>query len=214
MPRAPGAGPAGRCHCEGMAVLSLLLYLGVEDPADYGAGSAWELPEEAVQESVAYWFVTHSTEPTVSAEVFGAPSEIVARLEASFADGGQTDSYTLGLYDEVGGHAVTRYRVDRVGRDRARVAIYDDNYPGRELYVDLDLAAETWRYVARLNPDEPEEPWSGDAESQTLTLTPTSARLEPQVCPFCGNIELELEDVGDDIEEFAGLWPRDREITH
>lgn len=177
-------------HCEGMAVLSLFFYLGIEDPTEYGAGTAWELPDESdVQSAIAYWFVTQGTEPTVSAEIVGAPSEIVERLEASFADGGRSESYTLGLYDAAGGHAVTPYRVDRPDAETARIAIYDNNHPGRELYVDVDLVTDSWRYVARLNPDEPEEEWSGDAASETLTLTPTSARLEPQRCPFCGNLD-------------------------
>jgi len=88
--------------------------------------------------------------------------------------------------DRSGGHAITPYAVTDQGDDIYWVFVYDNNWPGEERYIEVDLYAETWQYNAATNPDEPESLYEGDAETETLSLTPTSTRLEPQECDFCG----------------------------
>ena len=65
------------------------------------------------------------------------------------------------------------------------ILVYDNNYPGetRELYI--DSRDGSWTYETSINPDVETDVWSGNADTQTLDLTPTSARLETQYCPFC-----------------------------
>jgi hypothetical protein len=93
----------------------------------------------------------------------------------------------MGIYQPgfKGGHAITPYAVQDKGNGVFSVMVYDNNYPGLERSVEIDRNANTWVYTASTNPNEPASEYKGDAETQTLTITPTSPRLEKQVCNFC-----------------------------
>src|SRR5690606_33844044 len=65
------------------------------------------------------------------------------------------------------------------------VKVYDNNYPGEARELIIDTNTDTWQYEASINPQVKSVLYEGDAESMTLELTPTSARLGLQVCPFC-----------------------------
>ena len=69
---------------------------------------------------------------------------------------------------------------------KVEIAIYDNNFPGQARAVVVDTAKETWSYSTATNPAEPVGLYEGNAETFSLTITPTTARLEPQACPFCG----------------------------
>jgi hypothetical protein len=63
--------------------------------------------------------------------------------------------------------------------------VYDNNYPGDARSIEVDTAADTWRYSGSTNPAEPADEYEGDAETQTLELAPILPRLGQQDCPFC-----------------------------
>ncbi|MFM8388900.1 MAG: hypothetical protein ACKOA5_06620, partial [Actinomycetota bacterium] len=109
-------------------------------------------------------------------------AEKVDELKRSFS----TDKlqYTLGVYVEGGGHAVLPYAIEYPTPDVARIMVYDSNWPGRNRYVDVDLANDKWSFS--FSGDDPvNDPniWSGGA--QDMDLTPFEAR--EGTCPFCGD---------------------------
>lgn len=181
-------------HCEGMAALALLIKKGKANAADFGAENANGLPidgNEKLAREIAYWFATQALNPTVGAELKTLkPSEIVAKLRESFAPE-SPESYTLGIYKTVDGqkkegHAITPYGLVDLADGKVEIAIYDNNFPGQARAVVVDTTKETWSYSTATNPSEPVGLYEGNAETFSLTITPTSARLEAQACPFCG----------------------------
>jgi hypothetical protein len=97
----------------------------------------------------------------------------------------------LGIYKTVdgkksAGHAITPYGIVDKGDGQIEVTVYDNNFPGEARAVKVDTRAETWSYTAAADPTEAASLYQGDANSFSLTLTPTSARLQPQAWPFCG----------------------------
>jgi hypothetical protein len=174
-------------HCEGMAVLSLMMYTNQISPSDFGGSVASDLDinDEALQREIAYWFTTQATDPTQSSVIRGTPMEILDYIEKMDANG---ETYTIGIYKEdfSGGHAITPIGVEDKGDGLYAVLVYDNNYPGqtRELYI--DSRDNSWTYEAAINPQVESEVYSGNADTGTLDLTPTSSRLGQQQCSFCG----------------------------
>ena len=97
------------------------------------------------------------------------------------------ETYTIGVYKPDGsdGHAVTPFGIAAQADGRTAILVYDNNYPKEARRVVVDSRANTWSYEAAVNPQAQSELYEGNAETQTLDLTPTSARLTPQACPFC-----------------------------
>lgn len=181
-------------HCEGMAALALLLKKGTAKATDFGADLAGALQIDgnaALAQEIAFWFATQALEPTTSAELKNLrPSEVVAKLRDSFTSP-DTESYTLGIYKTIQGqktegHAITPFGLVDLPDGKVEIAIYDNNFPGQTRAVVVDPASETWSYSTATNPSEPVGLYEGNAETFSLTITPTSARLQAQTCPFCG----------------------------
>ncbi len=178
-------GSMGGGHCEGMAVLSLMMYTEEVSPSDFGASVASELDlnDEALQREIAYWWATQATDPTSQSVVTGTPMDILKTIEKMDMD---EETYTIGIYSADGsGHAITPVGVEDKGDGLFAILVYDNNYPGetRELFV--DSRDNSWTYETSINPQVESDVWSGNADTQTLDLTPTSARIELQECPFC-----------------------------
>lgn len=182
-------------HCEGFASLSLVFYENKEQPTQFGADSTSALQldgNEALQREIAYYFATQYTAPTAANELKKLPSEILDILIEAFSNaqaenrqGGET--YTMGIYQRgfKGGHAITPYAVEDLGHGKYAVHVYDNNFPGADRILSIDKNANTWSYSASINPNEPESLYEGDADSGTLSITPTGPRLTTQVCTFC-----------------------------
>ena len=178
-------------HCEGMAVVALLLQQGKIDASKLGGANAAAMPiqgNEALQREIAYWFVTQSLQPTQSQSFKAAPVDIVAKLRQWFAAGSAEDTYTVGFYKRgfKDGHAVTAVGLGDKPDGNVDILVYDNNYPNQVRAISVDMKANTWIYSGSPNPAQAEGRYEGDAESKTLEVTPTSARLQPQLCPFCG----------------------------
>ncbi len=173
-------------HCEGMAVLSLMMYTDQVPEADFGASAATELDinDEALQREIAYWWTTQTVDPTYSNVIKGTPTEILETVQQMDANG---ETYTIGIYKEdgSGGHAITPFGVQDKGDGLFAILVYDNNYPGETRELLVDTRDNTWLYEASINPQVESELYTGNADTQTLDLTPTSARLGEQQCPFC-----------------------------
>ena len=174
-------------HCEGMAVLSLMMYTGQVSPSNFGGSLASELDinDEFLQREIAYWWATQTTNPTVGSVIKGTPVEILDIVQQMEFSG---ETFTIGIYKEdgSGGHAITPIGVEDKGDGLYAILVYDNNYPGETRELLVDTRDNTWLYEASINPDVQSELYTGNADTMTLDLTPTSARLGVQECSFCG----------------------------
>ena len=174
-------------HCEGMAVLSQLIFQGYLTPGDLdpAAGTTFALSQDDpdVYRNIDLLWATQMLPPVQEAyNAFKdfAPTEIAAELAAGL----QTDKgYTLGLYSPNGAHAVTPIAVTREG-DKIAISIYDNNYPGTVQRVMIEPVNEIWSYAGgATNHDAPTDGWEGGLG--TMDLTPMEVRLDlPSVAPF------------------------------
>lgn len=174
-------------HCEGFAVLSMLMYTNQISPSDFGGSTASDLDinDEYLQREIAYWWATQATDPTVSQVIKGTPVEILDIVQQMEFSG---ETFTIGIYKEdgSGGHAITPIGVEDKGDGLYAILVYDNNYPGETRELLIDTRDNSWLYEASINPDVEPDLYSGNADTMTLDLTPTSARLGLQTCPFCG----------------------------
>ena len=179
-------------HCEGMAALSLLLYLDNAKVDEFGKAPDLTLQGNTkLQHEIAYWFATQGVAPTAPSEIKDKTPVDILNLLTEGLKSTNSPNYTMGIYQQgyKGGHAITPYAIEELGNDKVAVLVYDNNHPKLERRVEIDRNANTWQYNASTKPGEAEAEYVGNAESKTLTLTPTSPRLQQQQCDFCGNAE-------------------------
>lgn len=177
-------------HCEGFAALSLAFYSDKEKADTFGAPNAEGLKidnNQPLQREIAYYFATQYTKPTTANEIKKTPSEILDLLIDAFKNGPSKETYTMGIYQRgfKGGHAITPFAVQDMGGGKFAVLVYDNNYPNITRNVIIDRNANTWNYVASINPNEPASEYEGDATTGTLSITATTPRTEKQECAFC-----------------------------
>ncbi|MDD1742667.1 MAG: methylenetetrahydrofolate reductase C-terminal domain-containing protein [Methanotrichaceae archaeon] len=177
-------------HCEGMAVLSDLIYYNKTDPMDFGNRTTIDLSiqNERLQREIAYWWTTQVTKPGGFQKVSESPNAVLDTLAQAFKDGRKANEWwVMGLYqpDRSEGHAVTPFAVENLTNGTARIWIYDNNYPTLQRYVEIDRNANTWKYNASINPNEPSVLYAGNASTESLEVVSVSSRLEPQECEFC-----------------------------
>ena len=173
-------------HCEGMAVLSERLFQGAARVGDLDSAAAatYDLAFEnpVLQKAIDLWFITQALpDPAAAAGDFRAmtPSQIAAEIASGFAT---HQGYTIGIYSDAGGHAVTPLAVTREGNFIA-ISIYDNNYPGTVQRIMVDPANETWNYaMGSTNPQNASAVWSGT--TGTMDLTPMASRDLPEAPPF------------------------------
>jgi hypothetical protein len=209
-------GPSG--HCQGMAVLSALLYYGEENSSDFGADDAYELSIEdnkPLQHEIAYWAAMPASSDK---DVDQSPSAVLDNLTNTLKKGlNASEWWTLGVYrpDESGGHAVTPFGVEDLGDGQFKILVYDNNWPGETRYVEVDRDDNTWQYDAAIDPDEPIETYSGNASLHNLILAATSPLLERQRCDFCdeGDNESLTDESASKAEVKQGLRQKNAEIT-
>ncbi|HWQ20412.1 MAG TPA: hypothetical protein VN455_11585 [Methanotrichaceae archaeon] len=185
--------PSG--HCQGMAMLSTLMYYGKISPTEFGADEVYELSIEdnkPLQHEIAYWAATPAT---TNKDVDASPKAVLDNLTRSLKEGmNASEWWTLGVYrpDWNGGHAITPFGVEDTGDDQFRIMVYDNNWPGETRYVDVDGEYNTWSYNASTDPDEPTDTYSGNATIHNLVLSPISPSLGKQECYFCDESDEDL----------------------
>lgn len=179
-------------HCEGMAVLSMLMYSNHIDPGNFGGSSAYDLSinDEALQREIAMWFTTQATWPAAAVKVNETPAAVVDVLIETFTSyPAPQEEWVMGIYmpDFSGGHAITPYAVVDQGGGIYHIMVYDNNWPNEERVVEVDYNANTWKYQAATNPNAPESLYEGNADTHTLEVVGISARLQQQECDFCAS---------------------------
>ena len=173
--QARGAG-----HCAGMVVQAAQRFRFDELPATIDLANTGDVTHGIIR-AFATQFLP---EPQQEADGWAKRSmrEIVAALASSFDS--PKPVYTLGLYTDVGGHAVLPYAVEFPDPDTAVVQVYDSNWPGRNRYVEFDLAADTWTFsFSGDDPAADPAPWTGGTGDADLTALDTRVAA---TCPFCG----------------------------
>ncbi len=176
--------------CEGLAVLSLRLAGDLNTLASYqGTDTVADLIKEdpALLSEIAYWYVTQfavEVQQEASSFLEMSPKDLAEVLLYDFsqAESGRPHTgFTIGIYSDHGGHAVTPYRVEQT-EDGYRIFIYDSNWPNVERWIDVD--DDGWAYaLAATNPGEEASAWSGGVG--TMELTPMKIRSGPFTCGFC-----------------------------
>ena len=178
-------------HCEGIAVLSSLMYYNQTSPSFFGGNSAIDLSLQDVllQREIGYWWTTQVTSPGGSEKVLESPQAVLDTLARAFSNGssGAEEWWVMGIYlpDGSGGHAITPFAVEYRGNGTARILVYDNNWPKDSRYVEVNLTDNSWRYQASDSPDEPESLYSGNASTRNLEIVSLSSRLGLQQCDFC-----------------------------
>ena len=178
-------------HCEGIAVLSSLLYYNKTSPGLFGGNSVINLSLQDVllQREIGYWWTTQVTSPGGSKKVLESPKVVLETLASAFGNGsGAGEMWVMGIYlpDGSGGHAITPYAVEDLGNGTARILVYDNNWPKDSRFIEVDTLNNSWRYLASANPDEPNSLYSGNASTKNLEIVSLSSRLGQQQCDFCG----------------------------
>lgn len=176
-------------HCEGMAVLSSLMYYDKVEPSDFGGNLTHDLSldNDALQREIAYWWVTQATWPGGYEKVNESPSVVLDTMINAFADGkAATEWWALGIYkrDFSGGHAITPFAVEDQGNGLYHVFVYDNNYPNETRIMEINRDAETWSYEASTNPNVEADLYEGDIGTQTLEVVAISPRLQEQEGDF------------------------------
>ena len=165
-------------HCEGLAVVAQARFNDTAEPPTSALmddaetiraimrGFATQFIPE-VREEVGKWLKTSLEDKVVALANTLAEGKIV---------------YSLGVYDEYGGHAVLPYAVEYRTPEQVRIMVYDSNWPGRNRWVDVDLDEKKWSFsFSGEDPDNDPDIWIGDESRMDLT----SIDARNGSCPFC-----------------------------
>ena len=169
-------------HCEGFIVLALKRFAGKESPESSSLSSTAPVVHGIFRGFAAQFMDSTRQE----AKAWGKQSvkDIVSELVYSLKDG--VPDYVLGLYGEIGGHAVLPYSVTFSDADHATIGIYDSNWPGQERRVTVDLAAGTWRFsFDGSDPESDENAWTGGKGAMDLSSLDSHTK---GTCPFCDSL--------------------------
>ncbi len=171
-------------HCIGFTVASYRFLQGDLQPDEFTPAAAvpFQIDQQVpIMRTLAangalYWA------PSVwQQEVSGTPAEIIDAL----IELGEPVDLSIFLPGLAGGHSLLAYGLEEVAPDLFHILVYDNNFPGEEAFVEVDVAANTWRYDRGAeNPEQTAVPYEGDAETNTLRFIPLSA-YENVSCPFC-----------------------------
>lgn len=180
----------GYGHCEGIAVLSDLIYYNLTSPDRFGGNITIELAlrNELLQREIGYWWVTQVTNPGGSNKVNESPNSVIDVLMKAFSEGqNATEWWVMGIYlpDGSGGHSITPFAVEDMGNGTFKILVYDNNWPKEHRSIYVDRNSNTWSYIASVNPNEPSEVYTGNASTKSLEIVSVSSRLGPQECDFC-----------------------------
>lgn len=178
-------------QCEGMAVSSLTFFKNIDQINAFapGARTAHDVNREQVRGLIGYYFAYQFSDPVIAAKMDAkrryTPVQTMERV-VELIQKGDPGVLFIRSPDNMSGHAVSPYAVEDRGNGIHWIRIYDNNWPNKERYVEVDKNMNTWKYeLAAINPAVAKVPWSGDATSYNFGVVPISVRRQKIVCPFC-----------------------------
>jgi hypothetical protein len=184
-------------RCEGLAALSTRFFLKLDDPRSFNsqAVKVADLRQDnnSLESAIVYWWATQfltEVSDRAATSRSNSPLQIVDDLVQGLANG---VGYTLGLYYQSSGHAVTPFAVTHRNNTFV-IHAYDNNFPGIRKEIIVDGSTNTWTYPdARAQLDGQQTAWSGN--TGTLELTPMSSRKGPFTCPFCSTLPTKANSI-------------------
>lgn len=166
-------------HCEGFAVLAAARFMAAEQPATVELVNQGDVTHALMRGFATQFF--DETKKATKAIVKKSMRDKVAILEAGFAKKKVGD--VVGVYSDMGGHALLPYAIEYVSPDVAKVMIYDSNWPGQERFITVDMAADTWTFpFSGADPANDPSAWTGGTKD--FDIAPYDARIAG-TCPFC-----------------------------
>ena len=125
------------------------------------------------------------------------PTDIAQELKGLFENvkTGLNPPYTLGLYSDMGGHAVTPIGIEET-EDGYRVHVYDSNWPKETRWV--DIVGNSWEYQGSAvliteDNDSKDGLWKGEG-SGSMALLPHDLPDDRFNCFFCQKTNLGLSN--------------------
>ena len=166
-------------HCEGFAVLAASRFMAAEQPNTVELTNQGDVTH-ALMRAFATQFFDEMKDATKKI-VKKSMRDKVAILEAAFAQKRVGD--VVGVYSDVGGHALLPYAIEYPTPDVAKIMIYDSNWPGQERFITVDMAADTWTFPFS-GPDPANDPSAWTGGTKDFDIAPYDARIAG-TCPFC-----------------------------
>ena len=168
-------------HCEGLVVQAAVRFASAVNPKTV------DLPNEGeITHGIFRAFATQFL-PEAQADTDNWAKKSLREIANALVDSFKTGSaqYSMGLYTEKGGHAVLPYAIEFIDKDHANVQVYDSNWPGKNRYVEFDLAKQQWRFsFSGKDPANDAKAWTGG--EGWIDLTSLESRASA-TCPFCGS---------------------------
>ena len=173
-------------HCMGFSVTALRFFEKTLKQQDYGADTTPKLRivgnlplQEKIAETWAYQGL-----PLVSRGIVGGrPNHILDTLTHALQT--RDEDYTIGIFNETGGHAITPFAIEDNGGGRIHVLIYDNNFPGVIRAIEFNRNTQRWIYHGGPNPKDLDQAYYGGVKRRAMVLLPTKPGERMQPCPFC-----------------------------
>lgn len=166
-------------HCEGFAVLAASRFMAAEQPNTVELTNQGDVTHALMRAFATQFF--DETKAATKKIVKKSMRDKVAILEAAFAEKRVGD--VIGVYSDVGGHALLPYAIEYPTPDTAKIMIYDSNWPGQERFITVDMAADTWTFPFS-GPDPANDPSAWTGGTKDFDIAPYDARIAG-TCPFC-----------------------------
>ncbi|MFZ9698118.1 MAG: hypothetical protein ACO3C5_10865 [Ilumatobacteraceae bacterium] len=166
-------------HCEGFAVLAAARFMAAEQPNTVELVNQGDVTHALMRGFATQFF--DETKKATKAIVKKSMRDKVAILEAAFAQKKVGD--VVGVYSDMGGHALLPYAIEYTSPDVAKIMIYDSNWPGQERFITVDMAADTWTFPFG-GPDPANDPSAWTGGTKDFDIAPYDARIAG-TCPFC-----------------------------
>lgn len=129
-------------HCEGMVVQAMNRFTTDATPLTSTLTNDADTTHGIIRAFATQFFPKVRDESNSWAKK--SLNDIIAALQDSFTT--QNLTYTMGLYSDMGGHAVLPVSIEYPTESTAKVHLYDTNWPGADRYVLFDLDAQTWEF--------------------------------------------------------------------
>jgi hypothetical protein len=166
-------------HCFGFASTAAELFNRALTPGQFqpGAARTYDLQlREPVSRQIARNMASQYTFDVM--QYAASPKRVVSELKASLAAGSMP--FTLFIFWDGGGHALTPYALYDRGGGKYDIGVYDNNYPDAARAIRVDTVSDSYRYLVMTSPGGAPE-----IADDVIGLVPTSVIAARQKCPFC-----------------------------
>ena len=173
-------------HCFGFSMTALRFFKHLINPSQFGGTTTYSLQfTPQLESAIAYGYALQYLAAVQKSVVKLTPNQDLTFLEKALSNpNGPT--YTIGIREPEGGHAVTPIAIENDGGGHYAIDIYDNNFPDTPRAISVDTNADSWSYQASLNPQSASSLAQGSGMNNPILLFPLATGLSTQPCPFCG----------------------------